>query len=692
MAHIDAGKTTTTERILFFTGVSKRIGEVHEGTAIMDWMAQERERGITIQSAATTCYWTRKDKEESPEYRLNIIDTPGHVDFTVEVERSLRVLDGAVAVFDGVAGVEAQSETVWRQADKFKVPRLAFVNKMDRLGADWARTVDEIRTKLNAVAVPMQVPIGVARTFEGVVDLIKMKVIRWDSSTQGVLMTESDIPPEMEQNIREKHRMPLIQAAAEGNMELLEKFLQTNDLTPSEIEIGIRARTLRNEVVPVYCGASLKNMGVQPLLDGVVAFLPSPAELPPVRGVGVYSNETRVARIDEPLTMMAFKIASDSFLGSVVFVRVYSGQITPGTTVYNPRTRQKERVQRLMRVHSDSRKDVKQLSAGDIGTTFGLKDVITGDTLCPVERELHIALEPIHIAPPVISLSVEPSSSKEIDRMTSVLKKLEKEDPSFQSIFDAETGETVMSGQGELHLEIMLDRLKREHDMELSVGPPQVAYKETIKGEGKGEGKYIKQSGGRGNWGHVFLEVFPGERGSGYKFTSAIVSGSVPREYWSAIESGVSEQMSKGIAAGYQMQDLEVILRDGTFHEVDSNELAFKIASSLAFKDACKKAGVIVLEPIMKVEVYSTDKLVNEVIGDLTARRGVVDTVSQPGGSTRIVHADVPLSKMFGYSKWLRSRTQGRGVFTMAFDRLQKLPSNLQAALAQERQGMINIR
>ncbi len=677
MAHIDAGKTTTTERILFYTGVSHKIGEVHDGAAVMDWMEQEQERGITITSAATTCFWSGMDRQ-FPEHRINIIDTPGHVDFTIEVERSLRVLDGACAVFCAVGGVEPQSETVWRQANKYGVPRLAFVNKMDRQGADFLRVVDQIRERLGANPVPIQLPIGAEENFEGVVDLVKMKAIYWDEETLGNRFEEKEIPEEMVADC-EEWREKMIEAAAEGDEDLLNKYLEGEELTVEEIKRGLRARTIAGEIVPALCGSAFKNKGVQALLDAVIEYLPSPVDIPPVRGTDENGNEVeRKADDDEPFAALAFKIATDPFVGALTFFRVYSGVVTSGDTIYNPVKGKKERIGRLLQMHANHREEIKEVRAGDIAAAIGLKDVATGDTLC--DPKAVITLEKMEFPEPVISVAVEPKTKADQEKMGVALQKLAQEDPSFRVHTDEESGQTIISGMGELHLEIIVDRMKREFNVEAAVGAPQVAYRETIRRSVEQEGKFVRQTGGRGQYGHVWLRIEPLERGAGYEFVNAIVGGVVPKEYVPAVDKGVQEAMESGVIAGYPVIDVKVTLFDGSYHEVDSSEMAFKIAGSMAFKDGAKKADPVLLEPIMKVEVVTPEEYMGDVVGDINRRRGMVQGMDDtPSG--KVIRCEVPLAEMFGYATDLRSLTQGRATYTMQFEKYAETPANIAEAI-----------
>lgn len=675
MAHIDAGKTTTTERILFYTGVSHKIGEVHDGAAVMDWMEQEQERGITITSAATTCFWMGMDGQ-FPQHRINIIDTPGHVDFTIEVERSLRVLDGACAVFCAVGGVEPQSETVWRQANKYAVPRMAFVNKMDRAGADFLRVVKQIETRLGGHPVPLQLPIGAEEKFKGIVDLIKMKAIYWDDSTQGMKYAEEDIPAEMLadcQHWREK----MLESAAEASEELMEKYLEEGDLSPQEIKLGLRKRTINAEIVPALCGSAFKNKGVQALLDAVIELMPSPIDVPAIRGIlddKEASEAERHASDEEPFSALAFKIATDPYVGTLTFFRVYSGVLRSGDTVYNSVRGKKERIGRILQMHSNSREEIKEVRAGDIAAAVGLKDVTTGDTLCDLKEV--ITLERMEFPDPVISVAIEPKTKADQEKMGVALSKLAQEDPSFRVRTDEESGQTIISGMGELHLEIIVDRMRREFKVDANVGKPQVAYRETIKAAVEQEGKFVRQTGGRGQYGHVWIKIEPMERGAGYEFVDKIVGGVVPREYIPAVDKGIQEQMGNGVIAGFPLVDAKVTLFDGSYHDVDSNEMAFKIAGSMAFREGAKKAKPVILEPIMKVEVVTPEDYMGDVMGDLNRRRGMVQGMEDaPAG--KVIKAEVPLSEMFGYATDLRSATQGRATYSMEFAKYAEVPANV---------------
>jgi elongation factor G len=672
-AHIDAGKTTTTERILFYTGVSHKIGEVHDGAAVMDYMEQEQERGITITSAATTCFWSGMDKS-FPEHRINIIDTPGHVDFTIEVERSLRVLDSAVALFDSVAGVQPQSETVWRQMNRYGVPRIAFVNKMDRAGANFIRCVDMIRTRLRANPIPIQLPIGAEEKFEGVVDLIRMKAIYWDMETQGMKFEFRDIPAALEEQALE-WRAKMIEAAAEGDDELTTKYLEGEALSEEEIKRGLKARSLKSEIVLCMCGTAFKNKGVQALLDAVIEFMPSPVEMPPVKGIDSDGEPiTRRADDNEPFAALAFKILTDPFVGNLTFFRVYSGTLNSGDTVYVPTKDRKERIGRLLQMHANERSEIKEVRAGDIAAAVGLKDVITGDTLCDLDKV--ITLEKMVIPIPVISVAVEPKTKADQEKMGVALQRLAKEDPSFRVSTDEESGQTIISGMGELHLEIIVDRMKREFKVEANVGKPQVAYRETIRGTVESEGKHVKQSGGRGQYGHVWLKLQPNETGKGVEFINGITGGSVPREFIPAVEKGVMEAVNTGVVAGYPVVDVKVTLFDGSYHDVDSDEISFRMAAIFGFKDGFRRAKPVILEPIMKVEVVTPEEYMGDVIGDLNRRRGQIMSMEDtPAGKT--VTAEVPLSEMFQYATTVRSMSQGRATFTMEFGKYMEVPSNI---------------
>jgi elongation factor G len=673
MAHIDAGKTTTSERILFYTGVNHKIGEVHEGAATMDWMEQEQERGITITSAATTAFWKGMDMS-LPEHRMNIIDTPGHVDFTIEVERSLRVLDGAVFVLCAVGGVQPQSETVWRQANKYAVPRLAFVNKMDRTGADFDKVVGQLKSRLGAHPVPMQVPIGAEDNFEGVIDLVKMKAVHWDVASQGTKFEYREIPAELMAKCAEARNF-LVEAAAETSEELMNKYLEGGELTESEIMTGIRAGTLACSIIPVFCGTAFKNKGVQAMLDGVINYLPSPADRPPVKGLDENEKEdSRKAGDDQPFSALAFKIMTDPFVGSLTFFRVYSGTLNSGDQVYNPVKSKKERIGRILQMHANQRDEIKEVRAGDIAAAVGLKDVTTGDTLCAQDHV--ITFERMVFPEPVISMAVEPKTKSDQEKMGLALGRLAQEDPSFRVRTDEESGQTIISGMGELHLEIIVDRMKREFNVEANVGKPQVAYRETIRKPVRQEGKFVRQSGGRGQYGHIVIEMEPQERGGGFSYESAIVGGVVPKEYVTASGKGIEEAMQSGPLAGFPVVDVKVRAVDGSFHDVDSNEMAFKIAGSMAFKEAFGKASPVLLEPMMKVEVVTPEDYMGDVMGDLSRRRGLLQgTDDSPSG--KLINAMVPLGEMFGYATSLRSMSQGRATFTMEFDHYAEAPNSI---------------
>ncbi|MCB1868356.1 MAG: elongation factor G [Gammaproteobacteria bacterium] len=679
MAHIDAGKTTTTERILYYTGVSHKIGEVHDGAATMDWMEQEQERGITITSAATTCFWSGMD-QQFPQHRINIIDTPGHVDFTIEVERSLRVLDGACAVFCAVGGVEPQSETVWRQANKYGVPRIAFVNKMDRMGADFLRVVTQVRERLGANPVPLQMPIGVEEEFKGVVDLLKMKAIIWDEESRGMRYEEQEVPSgllELCQEWREK----MVEAAAEANDELMEKYLEQGELTIDEIKRGLRIRTLANEITPMLCGSAFKNKGVQAMLDAVIEFMPSPVDVPAIRGLLSDSDETvaeRPASDSAPFAALAFKIATDPFVGNLTFFRVYSGVLKSGDSVFNPVKGKKDRIGRILQMHANSRAEIKEVRAGDIAAAVGLKDVTTGDTLC--DKDQVITLERMEFPEPVISVAVEPKTQTDQEKMGIALSKLAHEDPSFRVCTDEESGQTIISGMGELHLEIIVDRMRREFHVEANVGAPQVAYRETIRKLVEHEGKFVRQSGGRGQYGHVYLRLEPQLSGIGYEFVNEIVGGVVPKEYIPAVDKGVQEQMKNGVIGGYPVVDVKVTLYDGSYHDVDSSEMAFKIAGSMCFKDAAKLADPVLLEPVMKVEVVTPEEYMGDIMGDLSSRRGLVQGMEDsPAG--KLIRAEVPLAEMFGYATDMRSATQGRATYSMEFVKYNEVPASIAEAI-----------
>ena len=679
-AHIDAGKTTTTERILFYTGVSHKIGEVHDGAAIMDYMEQEQERGITITAAATTCFWKGMDSS-FPEHRINILDTPGHVDFTIEVERSLRVLDSAVALFDSVAGVQPQSETVWRQMNKYRVPRIAFVNKMDRAGANFLRVIDMIRARLRANPLAIQLPIGAEEDFEGVVDLIRMKAIYWDMSTQGMKFEYRDIPANLKDQAAE-YRGKMIEAAAEANDTLMHKYLEHEQLSDAEIRVGLRERSIRNELVLCMCGSAFKNKGVQALLDAIIEFMPAPVDMPDVTGVDDRGHPaTRKASDDQPFAALAFKILNDPFVGNLTFFRVYSGVLNSGDTVFVPTKDRKERIGRLLQMHASERTEIKEVRAGDIAAAVGLKDVITGDTLCDLEKD--ITLEKMEFPAPVISVAVEPKTKADQEKMGLALQRLAKEDPSFRVSTDQESGQTIISGMGELHLEIIVDRMKREFKVEANVGKPQVAYRETIRAKVESEGKFIRQTGGRGQYGHVWLKLEPNESGKGNEFVNGVVGGSVPREYVPAVDKGIREAEETGVIAGYPVVDVKVTLFDGSYHDVDSNEMAFKIAGSIGFKAGFRRAKPVLLEPIMKVEVVTPEDYSGDVIGDLNRRRGQITGMDEtPAG--KAITADVPLSEMFGYATTVRSMSQGRATFTMEFSKYVEVPPNIADGIIKE--------
>ncbi len=676
MAHIDAGKTTTTERILFYTGVSHKMGEVHDGAATMDWMEQEQERGITITSAATTCFWSGMEKQFS-KHRINIIDTPGHVDFTIEVERSLRVLDGACAIFCAVGGVEPQSETVWRQANRYAVPRIIFVNKMDRSGADFLRVIEQIKVRLNAVPVPVQLPVGAEDSFEGVVDLIKMKAIYWEESDMGVAFEQRSIPEHM-LSVSEEWRENMLEVAADANDELMEKYLEEGDLTEDEIKLGLRIQVLENKIVPALCGSAFKNKGVQALLDAVVDYLPSPADVGGIEGVADSKGMFRAADDDEPFSALVFKIATDPFVGSLAFFRVYSGVLQSGSVVYNASKGKRERVGRIVQLHANSREEVKEVRSGDIAAAIGLKFAITGDTLSDLKQP--IILEKIEFPDPVISIAVEPKTLADQDKMALGFKRLAQEDPSFKVRSDEDSGQTIISGMGELHLEIIVDRLKREFGVDANVGDPQVAYRESIGKSVECEGKFIKEIGGHGQYGHVCLRLDPLERGAGYKFVNEIAEGVVPKEYIPAIDKGVQDQMESGVMAGFPVVDVKVTLFDGSYHDVDSNEMAFKIAGSIGFRDGTITANPVLLEPVMKVEVVTPQDYLGDVVGDVNRRRGcVLGMDDSPVGTT--VECEVPLAEMFGYATDLRSATQGRATYSMQFEKYGEAPAKIAEAI-----------
>ncbi len=676
-AHIDAGKTTTTERILFYTGVSHKIGEVHDGAAVMDWMEQERERGITITSAATTCFWKGMDSN-FPEHRINIIDTPGHVDFTIEVERSMRVLDGACMVYCAVGGVQPQSETVWRQANKYKVPRLAFINKMDRQGANFFKVHDQMKSRLKANPVPIQIPIGAEDKFEGVVDLIRMKAIYWDDKSQGMKHELRDIPADLA-DLAAEWREKMVESAAEANEELMNKYLEGGELSPEDIKLGLRLRTIASEIVPMLCGSAFKNKGVQAMLDAVVELLPAPTDIPPVKGELENGKEgERKASDEEPFAGLAFKIMTDPYVGQLIFFRVYSGVIKSGDTVFNPIRGRKERIGRILQMHANQREEIKEVRAGDIAAAVGLKEATTGDTLCDPDHV--ITLEKMIFPEPVIHVAVEPKTKADQEKMGIALNRLAQEDPSFRVHTDEESGQTIISGMGELHLEILVDRMKREFGVEANVGAPQVAYREAIKKLVEVEGKFIKQSGGRGQYGHVWIKMEPAEQGKGFEFVDAIKGGTVPREYIPAVEKGLRETLPNGVLAGFPVVDVKVTLFDGSYHDVDSNENAFKMAASMAFKDGMRKANPTLLEPMMAVEVETPEDFMGNVMGDLSSRRGMVQGMEDmPTG--KVIKAEVPLAEMFGYSTTLRSLSQGRATYTMEFKHYSEAPKNVAEAV-----------
>lgn len=684
VAHVDAGKTTTTERVLFYTGISHKIGEVHDGAATMDWMEQEQERGITITSAATTCFWAGM-QQQFDQHRINIIDTPGHVDFTIEVERSLRVLDGAVVVFCGSSGVEPQSETVWRQANKYQVPRLVFINKMDRAGADFERVVIQIRKRLGANCVPIQLNIGAEEEFRGVIDLIKMKSINWNEADKGATFSYEEVPAEYLAKA-EKYRTEMVEAAAEANDELMDKYLNGEELSEAEIKEGLRIRTLNNDIVLACCGSAFKNKGVQAVLDAVVEYLPAPTEVPAIKGVLNDKDETessREASDNAPFAALAFKIATDPFVGTLTFFRCYSGVIKSGDTVYNPIKGKKERIGRIVQMHANDRAELKEVRAGDIAAAIGLKDVTTGETLCDLNHI--ITLEKMDFPEPVISIAVEPKSTGDQERMGIALSKLTAEDPSFKVKTDEESGQTIISGMGELHLDIIVDRMKREFNVECNVGNPQVAYRETIRKAVEVEGKFVRQSGGKGQYGHVWLKVEPNEEGAGYEFVNAIVGGTVPKEFIPAIDKGIAEQMQNGVLAGYPVLDIKVTLFDGSYHDVDSSEMAFKIAASMGFKNGMASANPVLLEPTMQVEVTTPEDWMGDVVGDLNRRRGIIEGMEDGVAGIKIVRAKVPLSEMFGYATAVRSATQGRASYSMEFYKYAEAPNNVAKAIIDSR-------
>jgi elongation factor G len=677
-AHIDAGKTTTTERILFYTGVSHKIGEVHDGAAVMDWMEQERERGITITSAATTCFWKGMDGKY-PEHRINIIDTPGHVDFTIEVERSMRVLDGACMVYCAVGGVQPQSETVWRQANKYKVPRLAFVNKMDRQGADFFKVYDQMKLRLKANPVPLQVPIGAEENFEGVVDLIRMKAIFWDESSQGMKFELRDIPANLAEKAKE-WREKMVEAAAEANEELMNKYLEEGDLSEADIKKGLRLRTISSEIVPMLCGSAFKNKGVQAMLDAVIELMPAPTDIPPVKGHLENDQEgERRASDEEPFAGLAFKIMTDPYVGQLTFFRVYSGVVNSGDTIYNPIKGRKERIGRILQMHANQREEIKEVRAGDIAAAVGLKEATTGETLCDPDKI--ITLEKMEFPEPVIHVAVEPKTKADQEKMGIALNRLAQEDPSFRVRTDEESGQTIISGMGELHLEILVDRMKREFGVEANVGAPQVAYREAIRKSAEVEGKFIKQSGGRGQYGHVWLRMEPNEAGKGFEFVDAIKGGTVPREFIPAVEKGLIDTLPNGVLAGFPVVDVKVTLFDGSYHDVDSNENAFKMAASIAFKDGMRKASPVLLEPMMAVEVETPEDFMGNVMGDLSGRRGMVQGMEDQVGGIKLIKAEVPLAEMFGYSTTLRSLSQGRATYSMEFKHYSEAPKNVAEAI-----------
>lgn len=677
MAHIDAGKTTTTERVLFYTGVSHKLGEVHDGAATMDWMEQEQERGITITSAATTCFW-KGMAGNYPEHRVNIIDTPGHVDFTIEVERSLHVLDDTCTVFCAVGEMQPQTETVWRQANKYKVPRLAFVNKMDRSGANFMRVYEQIKARLKAMPVPIQLPIGAEDKFEGIVDLVKMKAIYWDDDSRGMKFEERDIPENLKADA-EIWREKMLESAAEANEDLMNKYLENGDLEISDIKIGLRARTINNEIVPMMCGTAFKNKGVQAMLDAVIDYMPSPTDVLAIQGENESGEaDKRRADDDEPFSALAFKIATDPYVGQLIFFRVYSGVVVSGDTVYNPVKGKKERIGRILQMHANQREEIKEVRAGDIAAAVGLKDVVTGDTLCDPQKV--ITLERMDFPEPVIHVAVEPKTKMDQEKMGIALNRLAQEDPSFRVRTDEESGQTIISGMGELHLEIIVDRMKREFGVEANVGAPQVAYREAIKKSVEIEGKFVKQSGGRGQYGHVWLRMEPNEAGKGFEFVDEIKGGSVPREYIPAVEKGLLETLPSGVLAGYPVVDVKVTLFDGSYHDVDSNENAFKMAASIAFKDGMRKANPVLLEPMMAVEVESPEDFMGNVVGDLSSRRGMIQGMEDVPGF-KVIRAEVPLAEMFGYSTALRSATQGRATYSMEFKHYSEAPKNVADAI-----------
>jgi len=677
-AHIDAGKTTTTERILFYTGVSHKIGEVHDGAAIMDWMEQEQERGITITSAATTCFWKGMDGNY-PEHHINIIDTPGHVDFTIEVERSMRVLDGACMVYCAVGGVQPQSETVWRQANKYKVPRLAFVNKMDRAGANFFKVYDQMKSRLKANPIALQVPIGAEDKFEGVIDLIRMKAIYWDEASQGMKFEEREVPAELLETCK-KWRETMLEAAAEANEELMDRYLEEGDLSVADIKKGLRIRTIAAEIIPMLCGSAFKNKGVQAMLDAVVEYLPSPVDIPPVKGLDDKEQVIeRKASDDEPFSALAFKIMTDPFVGQLTFFRVYSGVVNSGDTIYNPNKGRKERIGRILQMHANQRTEIKEVRAGDIAAAVGLREATTGETICDPAKE--ITLERMIFPEPVIHVAVEPKTKADQEKMGMALSRLAQEDPSFRVRTDEESSQTIISGMGELHLEILVDRMRREFGVEANVGAPQVAYREAIKKLAEVEGKYIKQSGGKGQYGHVWIKMEPSEAGKGFEFVDKIKGGTVPREFIPAVEKGLRESLNSGILAGYPVVDVKVTLFDGSYHDVDSNENAFKMAASIAFKEGMRKGDAVLLEPIMAVEVETPEDYMGDVVGDLSSRRGVIQGMEDMTSGGKVIRAEVPLSEMFGYSTTMRSLSQGRATYTMEFKHYAEAPRNVAEAI-----------
>ncbi len=677
-AHIDAGKTTTTERILLYTGVTHKIGEVHDGAATMDWMEQEQERGITITSAATTCFWSGMSKQFD-EHRINIIDTPGHVDFTIEVERSMRVLDGACMVYCAVGGVQPQSETVWRQANKYKVPRMAFVNKMDRAGADFFKAYDQMRSRLKANPIPIQFPIGAAETFTGVVDLVKMKEIIWDEADNGITFQYKDIRDDLKEECQ-KWRENMLESAAEANEDLMNKYLETGDLSEEDIKQGLRARTIANEIVPMLCGSAFKNKGVQAMLDAVIELMPSPIDVPPMPCIDEVTDKptTREASDSSHFSALAFKIMTDPFVGQLIFFRVYSGVVRAGDTIYNPIKGKKERLGRILQMHANNREEIKEVYAGDIAAAVGLKDVTTGDTLCTEKNA--VILERMIFPEPVIHVAVEPKTKADQEKMGIALGRLAQEDPSFRVKTDVETNQTIISGMGELHLEILVDRMKREFAVEANIGSPQVAYREAIKKSVEQEGKFVKQSGGKGQYGHVNLRIEPNEQGKGYEFVDAIKGGSVPREFIPAVDKGLKETIKAGVLAGYPIEDVKVTLYDGSYHDVDSNENAFKMAASFAFKDGCRKADPVLLEPMMSVEIETPEEYMGDIMGDLSSRRGIVQGM-EDNASGKVIRSEVPLAEMFGYSTTVRSLSQGRATYSMEFKHYAEAPRNIAEAV-----------